>query len=80
MLKINKTTNLTAQILVESEAKGTEATTEQVAYLNATVYEDGNININKVIQNMELFNTNKEAVLADMKTFEDTVYAEKNIV
>lgn len=80
MLKINKTTNLTAQILVESEAKGAEAATEQVAYLNATVYEDGNININKVIQNMELFNTNKEAVLADMKTFEDTVYAEKNIV
>lgn len=80
MLKINKTTNLTAQILVESKPKGTEAATEQVAYLNATVYEDGNININKVIQNMELFNANKEAVLADMKTFEDTVYAEKNIV
>lgn len=76
MLKINKTTNLSGQVLIE--VPGTEGNVKEskpAAYLNATVHEDGNININKTIQNAELFNANKETVLADMQSFEDYVYA-----
>lgn len=73
MLKTTKTTNISGQVFVEV-TKESGIVNEQVAYLNATIHEDGNININKSIQNKELFTQNKEAVLADIKTFEDSVY------
>ena len=48
--------------------------TQQVAYLNASVSKDGNVNINKSIQDSEAFKTNKEAVLKDFTEFETYVY------
>lgn len=74
MLKINKSTNITGQSIIDvTEGEGTVS--KQVAYMNANVQEnDQTVNINKSIQNSELFNENKEAVLADFKEFEDIVY------
>ena len=47
---------------------------KQVAYLNASVSKDGNVNINKTIQDKEVFKENKEAVLKDFTEFETFVY------
>ena len=47
---------------------------KQVAYMNASVSANGNVNINKSIQDSTLFNANKEAVLADFTEFENYVY------
>lgn len=73
MLKINKTTNLSAQSLVEvSENEST--VNKVVAYMNATISENNNVNINKSIQDTALFNSNKTSVLADFSEFETYVY------
>lgn len=73
MLKINKTTNLSAQSLVEvSENEST--VNKVVAYMNATISENNNVNINKSIQDTTLFNSNKTSVLADFSEFETYVY------
>lgn len=43
--------------------------------MNANIQEgDSVVNINKSIQNRDLFSVNKDTVLADFKSFEDTVY------
>ncbi|OXX84151.1 hypothetical protein AVM15_06080 [Paraclostridium benzoelyticum] len=51
-----------------------------VVYMNATLSTDGssNENINKNIQNQELYASNKEAVRKDMRDFEDLVFAEQD--
>ena len=73
MLNINKTTNVSGQSLIEVTENGS-AEKKQVAYMNASVSENGNVNINKSIQDIALFNENKEAVLADFTEFENYVY------
>ena len=73
MLNINKTTNVSGQSLIEITENGTTAK-KQVAYMNASVSEGGNVNINKSIQDTALFTANKEAVLADFTEFETYVY------
>lgn len=69
MIKINTTTNVSANIYV-----GEAENQKNVAYANASVSKDGNVNINKSIQDSEAFKTNKEAVLKDFTAFETYVY------
>lgn len=73
MLNINKTTNVSGQSLIEV-TENDSTLKKQVAYMNASVSENGNVNINKSIQDITLFNENKEAVLADFTEFENYVY------
>lgn len=73
MLNINKTTNVSGQSLIEVTENDSTAK-KQVAYMNASVSENGNVNINKSIQDITLFNENKDAVLADFTEFENYVY------
>ena len=73
MLNINKTTNVSGQSLIEVTENGTTVK-KQVAYMNASMSEGGNVNINKSIQDTELFTANKETVLADFTEFETYVY------
>lgn len=73
MLNINKTTNVSGQSLIEV-TENDSTLKKQVAYMNASVSENGNVNINKSIQDITLFNENKEAILADFAEFEDYVY------
>ena len=73
MLNINKTTNVSGQSLIEV-TENDSTVKKQVAYMNASVSENGNVNINKSIQDITLFNENKKAVLADFTEFENYVY------
>ena len=73
MLNINKTTNVSGQSFIEV-IENDSTIKKQVAYMNASVSENGNVNINKSIQDIALFNENKEAVLADFTEFENYVY------
>lgn len=70
MIKINTTTNVNAQIYVtEKDVQ------KNVAYANASVSKDGDVSINKSIQDSELFKANKQSVLADFAEFETYVYS-----
>lgn len=69
MLKISETRNVSGQVMI-----GEDENAKQVAYLNASVSKDGNVNINKSIQDTESFKENKEAVLKDFNEFESFVY------
>ena len=71
MLKISETRNVSGQVMI-----GEGENSKQVAYLNASVSKDGNVNINKSIQDSEIFKTNKEAVLKDFTEFETEAEAE----
>lgn len=46
----------------------------QVAYMNATIPIDGKVNINRAINDKELFEANKEEVLKDFAAFDEYVY------
>ena len=48
---------------------------EQVAYMNASIPVGGAPNISRAIQNVELFNANKEEVLKDFAAFDNYVYS-----
>lgn len=74
MIKINKSTNITGNSTIDVTENGTTIT-KQIAYMNATVSEGGNVNINKSIQDTALFTANKDAVLADFTEFETYVYS-----
>lgn len=69
MLKISETRNVSGQVMI-----GEGENAKQIAYLNASVSKDGNVNINKSIQDTESFKENKEAVLKDFNEFESFVY------
>ena len=73
MLNINKTTNVSGQSFIEV-TENDSTLKKQVAYMNASVSENGNVNINKSIQDITLFNENKDAVLTDFTEFENYVY------
>ncbi len=70
MLKINKSRNYTATSVIEIDGIAT-----QIAYMNATVPQEGSISINNTIQNQQLFQLHREEVLADIIDFENMVYA-----
>ena len=70
MVKLNKQTTVTGACVLTIDGKE-----EQVAYMNATIPVGGAPNISRAIQNVELFNTNKEEVLKDFAAFDNYVYS-----
>lgn len=73
MLNIDKTTNVSGQSFIEV-TENNSTVKKQVAYMNASVSENGNVSINKSIQDIALFNENKEVILADFAEFENYIY------
>ena len=73
MLEISKSTNLNGVVKVDGQV---------VIYLNATIDSNNGVgaNINRSISNQELYMNNKEIVRADVKKFEDAVYALEDAV
>lgn len=71
MLKTGRTITINGNSMIDDKI---------VVYMNATLNTDGssNENINKNIQNQELYASNKEAVRKDMRDFEDLVFAEQD--
>lgn len=71
MLKTGKTITINGSAVVDGQI---------VVYMNASLSTDGtsNENINKNIQNQELYSNNKDAVRKDMRDFEDLVFAEQD--
>lgn len=70
MVKFNEQTTVTGTSVLTIDGKE-----EQVAYMNATVPIGGTPNIGRAIQNVDLFNTNKEEVLKDFAAFDTYVYS-----
>ncbi|MCQ5165608.1 hypothetical protein NE645_06260 [Roseburia hominis] len=70
MVKLNKQTTVTgvSVLTIDGEEK-------QVAYMNASIPVGGAPNISRAIQNVELFNANKEEVLKDFAAFDNYVYS-----
>ncbi len=48
---------------------------QSAVYLSATIPESGRANVQKMIQNKELYEANKAECRADMAAFEQMVYA-----
>lgn len=69
MVKLNKQVSVTgASVLtIDGEEK-------QVAFMNASIPVSGTPNIAHAIQDVNLFNTNKEEVLKDFAAFDAYVY------
>lgn len=65
MLTTTKTTNLSGQSMIGDSV---------VAYMNATVQENGALNISKNVQDQDLFLKNIKEVKADMTAFEALAY------
>lgn len=70
MVKLNKQTTVTGVCVLTVDGKE-----EQVAYMNASIPVGGAPNISRTIQNVELFNANKEEVLKDFAAFDNYVYS-----
>lgn len=71
MLEINKTIIGISTIEIEENEK---TVTKNIAYMNATIPQNGECTINKVIQERNLFSENREVVLEDFNQFEKYVY------
>ena len=69
MVKLNKQTSVTGACVLTVDGKE-----EQVAFLNANIPVSGTPNINRAIQNVELFKGNKDEVLKDFEAFDEYVY------
>ncbi|MCU9808372.1 hypothetical protein LEQ06_09455 [Paraclostridium sp. AKS46] len=71
MLNTNKTININGNSVIDGQV---------IVYMNATLNSEGSTNesINKTIQNLELYNSNKDVVRKDMRDFEDLVYSEQD--
>lgn len=71
MLNSNKTINLSGTSSIDGQV---------VVYMSASLSTDGSTqeNINKSVQNQELYSKNKVAIRKDMRDFEDLVYAEQD--
>lgn len=71
MLNTNKTINLSGTSSIDGQV---------VVYMSASLSTDGSTqeNINKSVQNQELYSKNKVAIRKDMRDFEDLVYAEQD--
>lgn len=74
MLKTNKSITITGQSFVETTTEDGQKIQKQVAYMNASIPEDGEINVNKSILDKNLFKENRESVYADFEQFENIVY------
>lgn len=69
MVKLNKQVSVTGACVLTVDGKE-----EQVAYMSASIPVGGAPNISRAIQNIEVFNANKEDVLKDFSAFDDYVY------
>ena len=69
MVKLNKQTTVTGVCALTVDGKE-----KQVAYMNATIPVGGTPNIGRSIQDVELFNTNKEEILKDFAAFDEYIY------
>ena len=69
MVKLNKQTSVTGACVLTVDGKE-----EQVAFMNANIPVSGTPNINRAIQNVELFKGNKDEVLKDFDAFDEYVY------
>ena len=69
MVKLNKQTSVTGACVLTVDGKE-----EQVAFMNANIPVSGTPNINRAIQNVELFKGNKNEVLKDFDAFDEYVY------
>lgn len=69
MVKLNKQTSVTGACVLNIDGKE-----EQVAFMNANIPVSGTPNINRAIQNVELFKGNKDEVLKDFDAFDEYVY------
>lgn len=71
MLNTNKTINISGTSSIDGQV---------VVYMSASLSTDETTqeNINKSVQNQELYSKNKEAIRKDMRDFEDLVYAEQD--
>lgn len=71
MLKTGRTITINGSSIIDGQV---------VVYMNASLNTDGtsNENINKNIQNQELYSNNKDSVRKDMRDFEDLVFAEQD--
>lgn len=74
MLETRKSITLTGTSTIE---KGTEEEKQTVivAYMLASIAEDGTPNISKTIQDRETYLANKAAVKKDMDDFEEEAWA-----
>lgn len=70
MVRLNKQVSVTGACALTVNGKE-----EQVAYMNASIPVGGAPNISRAIQNVELFNANKEEVLKDFAAFDNYVYS-----
>ena len=70
MVKLNKQVSVTGTCVLTIDGKE-----EQVAYMNASIPVGGVPNIGRAIQNIDLFNANKEEVLKDFAAFDNYVYS-----
>ena len=73
MVKLNKQTSVTGACVLTIDGKE-----EQVAFMNANIPVSGTPNISRAIQNVELFNGNKDEVLKDFEAFDEYVYGLMN--
>jgi histidinol phosphatase-like enzyme len=71
MVVLNKSITINGASVINDGEKDV-----QVAYMNASIQTDGNLSINKAIQNSEMFDSNKDDVLKDFAAFEEFVYKE----
>lgn len=71
MLKTGRTITINGNSMIDGQL---------VVYMTASLSTDGtsNENINKNIQNQDLYSNNKESVRKDMRDFEDLVFAEQD--
>ncbi len=69
MVNLNKqiTLNGISSLVIEGDTK-------QIAYLTASIPVGGSPTINHTIQELDLFNANKEEVLKDFAAFDAYVY------
>mgnify|MGYP000053385450 CR=1 FL=1 len=75
MLNYTKSTTFTGTVEVETVTEmGTQK--ETVAYLSASIPEDGTPNVSKSIQNKDLYLKHKTEVDKDMQEFEDIAWAQ----
>lgn len=71
MLNTNKTITISGTSSIDGQV---------VVYMSASLSTNGSTqeNINKLVQNQELYSKNKVAIRKDMRDFEDLVYAEQD--
>ncbi len=69
MITINQSISISANSIINNGEKDVIA-----AYINASIGNDGNISINKSINDKEIFHSKEEEILKDFNEFETYVY------